>query len=441
MRHGEARRAVTLRQLVGARNESCDTFGELVDVADDATGPSGETDAEERTDVGIGCAAQHAFVEAVCGIDRLGDQHPTLHVLEGDLGVTGAKFVPDPTTLYRIRDGVYAGDLLITAVADLDLFTCLERRGPVRASELISELGLVERPTDVLLTYCAALGLINRDVSDGDRLDLTEMARQHLVDGSPYDLRAYYGSLAERPAVVELGRVLRTGEPAAWPSARPNQQTVSAGGDWSGRLTDVRFASRITAAMDTRVAFLAPALARVVEDLQVSNLLDVGGSSGSYASALIEGRPNSRAAVFERAPVDEVARTRLGERGLSDRISVITGDMFTDPLPAGYDVHLYSHVLHDWDAERVEHLLAASFAALPAGGWLLDHDTHINADKRGPLAVAEYSVLLMHSTPGKCWSTAELAEMAHKVGFVDVSHQPAACDRSILLAHKPGERG
>lgn len=76
--------------------------------------------------------------------------------------------------------------------------------------------------------------------------------------------------------------------------------------------------------------------------------------------------------------------------------------MFTDPLPDGHDVHLFSQVLHDWDAEQVAHLPAASFSALPAGGWLLDHDTHIDADKRGPLPVAEYSVLLMHSTFGNC---------------------------------------
>ena len=81
----------------------------------------------------------------------------------------------------------------------------------------------------------------------------------------------------------------------------------------------------------------------------------------------------------------------------------------------GYDVHLYSQVLHDWDAQRVEHLLAASFATLPPGGWLLDHDTHINADKQGPLSIAEYSVLLLHSTPGKCWSTAERADIAQQL--------------------------
>ena len=63
-------------------------------------------------------------------------------------------------------------------------------------------------------------------------------------------------------------------------------------------------------------------------------------------------------------------------------------------------------------------LLASSFAALAPGGLLLDHDAHVAADKRGPLPVAEHSVLLMHSTPGKCWSVGELTAMARRVGFV-----------------------
>jgi hypothetical protein len=38
--------------------------------------------------------------------------------------------VLDPTALYRVRDGIYAADLLITAVTELDLFTWLNARGP-----------------------------------------------------------------------------------------------------------------------------------------------------------------------------------------------------------------------------------------------------------------------------------------------------------------------
>jgi hypothetical protein len=333
--------------------------------------------------------------------------------------------------------------LLIAAVAELDLFTWLNMRGPLRAVDVVHGLGLAERPTDVLLTYCAALGLIDRDVNDADRVQITELARQHLVAGSRFDLRSYYTSLAGRPAVTEFGRVLRTGEQAAWASAQCDaealaaQDTTVAEGDWATRMADVRFASGMTAAMDARAAFLGPALAHAVEDLPIGALLDIGGASGSYAGAVINSRPRARAAVFERAPVDDAARTLLSARGWGDRISVITGDMFTDPLPGGYDVHLYSHVLHDWDAERIENLLVSSFAALPAGGWLLDHDTHVDSDKRGPLPVAQYSVLLMHSTPGKCWSTAELADLARKVGFVDITHSATAGDRGVLRARKP----
>ena len=187
-----------------------------------------------------------------------------------------------------------------------------------------------------------------------------------------------------------------------------------------------------------RGAYLAPALADVLADVPMTALLDVGGSSGVYAAALIAGRPAARAAVFERPPVDAAARTLLAAHGIDDRIEVVTGDMFTDPLPSGFDTHLYSQVLHDWDAARVERLLAASFAALPPGGTLVDHDTHVDADKRGPLPVAEYSVLLMHATPGKCWSVGELTAMAARIGFVDLEHRQAAGDRGVLLARKPG---
>jgi hypothetical protein len=197
--------------------------------------------------------------------------------------------VPDPTVLYRVRDGAYAADLLIAAVAEFDLFSWLAAHGPVPSAALRGGLGFADRPTDVLLTYLAALGLVERDVDADDRIELTQLASTHLVAGSPFDLRPYYRSLAERPAVAQLAEVLRTDRQAAWASAKPS------GGhdpDWSGRLDDPTFAERITAAMDARGAFLAPALAAAVAGVPMTALLDVGGSSGVYAAALV---PTDRA--------------------------------------------------------------------------------------------------------------------------------------------------
>src|SRR5689334_4478165 len=93
--------------------------------------------------------------------------------------------VPDPTALYRIRDAVYAADLLIAAVAEFDLFTWLAAQGPTTVAAVTARLGIAARPADVLMTLCAAHGLVDRDVAAGDVVGLTELGRHHLVAGSP----------------------------------------------------------------------------------------------------------------------------------------------------------------------------------------------------------------------------------------------------------------
>jgi 3-hydroxy-5-methyl-1-naphthoate 3-O-methyltransferase len=104
-------------------------------------------------------------------------------------------------------------------------------------------------------------------------------------------------------------------------------------------------------------------------------------------------------------------------------------------LPGDHDLHLYAHVLHDWDLPAIERLMRASFAALPAGGWVADYDTHL--DGAGRSAVAAYSVLLMHSTEGRCYSIAEIADLMRSAGFVDVEVRATIGDRTAVLARRP----
>ena len=82
-------------------------------------------------------------------------------------------------------------------------------------------------------------------------------------------------------------------------------------------------------------------------------------------------------------------------------------------------------------------LVAASFNALKPGGLLIIHDAFINADKTGPLPVAAYSALLMHSTQGKCYSTAEYEEYLGEAGFCEFQFGTTAADRGFMTAKKP----
>lgn len=168
------------------------------------------------------------------------------------------------------------------------------------------------------------------------------------------------------------------------------------------------------------------------------HLLDIAGGSGIYACSFVAHHPHLRATVLEKPPVDKIAAGAIARRGCTEKVSVVAGDMLAAPLPAESDVHLISNVLHDWDEPVVKQILAKSFQALPPGGLLVLHDAHLNADKTGPLHVAEYSVLLMHSTEGRCYSTAEMEEYLREAGFVEFHFTPTAAARSILTARKPG---
>ena len=163
----------------------------------------------------------------------------------------------------------------------------------------------------------------------------------------------------------------------------------------------------------------------------------MAGGSGIYACAITAKHPHVKATVFEKPPVDAVARRAIEKRGCADRVDVAAGDMLKQELPSGFDLHLISNVLHDWDVPIVKQLLAKSFRALEPGGMLIVHDAHINETKSGPLPVAKYSALLMHSTEGKCYSVAEMRSFLTETGFTGMTFKETAVDRSILTARKP----
>jgi SAM-dependent methyltransferase len=331
----------------------------------------------------------------------------------------------DPLEIYRYRDGLYAADLLAAAICEFDFFTRLARE-PSDLLEICRALNLKERPVDVMLTLFTAEGFV-RNV-DG-RFHVTPLAEEHLVSSSPFFLGPYYASLKERPVLRDFVAILRTGRPANWGSFKNEKP-------WSEAMLTEEFASTFTAAMDCRGFYLGPAVAKAVNLQGRSRLLDIAGGSGIFACALAAHYPRLSATVFERSPVDQIARKMIEKRGYAARVTVTAGDMFNDPLPSGHDVHLYSNVLHDWDESKVRPLLAASFLALEPGGMLVIHDAHIDADKKGPLPVAKYSALLMNVTEGKCYSVAEMYSMLNDAGFRDCHYSPTVADRSVITARK-----
>ncbi|WP_035616052.1 methyltransferase [Haloferula sp. BvORR071] len=334
----------------------------------------------------------------------------------------------DPSRAYRYRDGLYAADLVTAALVHLDFFTWLAAH-PSDLAGICRHFSFAERPADVMMTLFTANGF----VACGEGVfSVTESGRAYLVAESAWSLAPYYRSLKDRPVTKDYLKVLTTGKPANWGGYEEDDAA-----DWHRSMEDEGFARQFTAAMDCRGVLLGPAMAKVLDLSRCSRLLDIGGGSGIYACSLVANHPHLKATVFDQASVEKIARVRVAELGFAEQVDVRVGDMLKGELPGGYDLHLYSNVLHDWDLPEVRQLLATSFRALEPGGTLIIHDAFINADKSGPLPVAEYSALLMHSTQGKCYSTKEYQELAMEAGFRGFSFQTTAADRGVMTAGKP----
>lgn len=295
--------------------------------------------------------------------------------------------------LLRVRDGIYADDLILAAIVRLDLLTVLAE-DPGTLDDLCSRHGIAHRPADVVCTLLRAMGLLE----PGDRLRPTALARSCLVRGAPYDVRPYLASGASRSTCLEQVELLRTGQPAAW--------TGGGIGVWPH---DPAFGEYLSGAQ-ARARVLTPPLLDLIEDLPISSVLDVSGS-------------------------DTLAKL-VAERELDVTVTLLEpGDLF-EFYPYGHDLHLVSHVLHCWGERQVRRIIGRCYDALPPGGWLIDHDTHLNADKTGPLPVAQYSAMLLHATEGQCWSVTETAGFLADAGFVNISERPCRPDRTAIIARK-----
>jgi len=101
-----------------------------------------------------------------------------------------------------------------------------------------------------------------------------------------------------------------------------------------------------------------------------SSVVDVGGAHGKLLEALLEAQPQLTGTLFDLPSVIERAATL----GLADRVArrcTLVGGSFFESVPAGADLYLLKHVLHDWDDERALLILRNIELAMPRGARLL----------------------------------------------------------------------
>ena len=341
----------------------------------------------------------------------------------------------DPTPIFEAFRGCHSTELLTAAVAHFDVFTKLAG-GELEPARLQDALGLSGRPFIVLTTALKALGLIAG--RPGGALELTELAREHLLEGGKFYVGDYIRLAADSPGVLNLVDLLRTNRPPGSDADEAGAAYIYRDGIKSA-MDDGEAARFLTMALAGRAANVAPHLARALPLPGSSLLLDVAGGSGIYSAALLQENPGLRAIVWERPEVVKVALDLAAGYELGDRLQCIDADMFVDEVPAGVDTILLSNVLHDWDVPECRALVGRLAEALPPGGRLLVHDVFLNDELDGPLPIALYSAALFSLTEGRAYSVAEYTAWMEEAGLRVGRLSPTLVHCGVLPGVKDGE--
>ncbi|MET1026535.1 MAG: methyltransferase [Dongiaceae bacterium] len=118
------------------------------------------------------------------------------------------------------------------------------------------------------------------------------------------------------------------------------------------------------------------AIAKAYDFSQASLIADIGGGNGEALRRILARHPKARGLVFDRPdvvaaiPADKRAEGRLATQGGS----------FFEGVPAGADLYLLVHVLHDWSDEQALEILRSCRAAMKPQARLLIIELMLGSD-------------------------------------------------------------
>ncbi len=290
------------------------------------------------------------------------------------------------------------------SAVELGLFDVLVD-SPKNAVEVSRELNTDPRATRILLDALAATQFL--DKSDDKYIARKDLIK-YLAADHPGNARAMFEHMVHLwDQWSKLTRIVRGEEKIE------SLSVVSHGKD--------RLESFIKA-MDVVARGRADSIVEKVNPSMTRKLLDVGGASGTYTLAFLKANPNIRATLFDLPDVIEIAKKRLRKTGYLDRITLVAGDFYKDPLPGGHDLVFLSAIIHQNSNEQNAELFKKAYDALVSGGRIVIRDFIMDETRTNPPGGALFAVNMLVNTPGgDTYSFEDVRKGLEKAGFTDVT--------------------
>ncbi len=282
--------------------------------------------------------------------------------------------------------------------------------GELTSTELAATLGTDAAVTTQLCRALAALGIL-AEVKSG-RFGVTGTGALLRTDrpDSLYPFARVFTDPAVQATWRELDTAVRTGESTFdTVTGKPFIQHV---------MGDPDLSTFFPAALRQSGAQTAEVLPGSYDFAAVGTVADIGGGAGAVLAAILAAHPHLRGILFDAEPALAPAPAVLAAAGVSDRCTVVPGDVGAGAPPEA-DLYLAKNVIHYADDERAGAVLGAIRQVIPPHGRLLIVDPALPETVDGSLPGSMYlSDLHMRLIGGGRGRTqAEFESLCVRAGF------------------------
>jgi acetylserotonin N-methyltransferase len=333
---------------------------------------------------------------------------------------------PDPSIVLDLLQAFRSSKVMFAAVS-LGVFDSLRTGGkplPVLANELKANPDALER----LLDACVGLQLLARDDHGYSN---APAASTYLCSSSPHRLTGYINYSND-----VMWKLWGNLEDAVREGGHRWKQTFG----WDGPIFSNFFRTEeakreFLMGMHGYGLISSPQVIAAFDLDKFRCLVDLGGGTGHLALAACERYRQLQAIVFDLPDAVVLAREIVTASPAAERIQVIAGDFFVDPLPQG-DLYTLGRILHDWTEEKIVRLLRRIHDRLLPGGAILIAEKLLEEDKGGPRWAQMQNLNMLTCTEGKERTLSEYETLLRDVGFAEVYGCRTLSPLDAVLARK-----
>ncbi len=183
-------------------------------------------------------------------------------------------------------------------------------------------------------------------------------------------------------------------------------------------------------AMTSHSLAAVPAIVEAYDFSDTGKLMDIAGGHGILLTGILKANPQMYGILFDLPSVIEGANEWLEKEDVSSRVELASGDFFEN-VPAGADVYMMKHIIHDWDDERSIKILQNVRSAMNDTGKVLIIEMVIpEGNESSPSKILDLQMLI--GTGGKERTEDEYGKLLEASGFRLTKIVPTKSPLSVI---------